>query len=109
MAFYKEPCIHCGYFLPRDAQFCSGCGSRSPFIYSCPTCLREIKKEENFCLGCGRPLYIMCPKCLEKTFIQERCEHCGESFLVQCPNKRCQAYQFFQNTKCTACGKVLRK
>ena len=105
----QRTCIHCGYLLPRDAQFCSGCGSRNPFIFSCPSCFREIKKGESFCQGCGRPLYIMCPKCMQNTFVQDRCEICGESLLIQCPNKRCGAFQFFQSKKCTACGKVLSK
>lgn len=108
MAFYKEPCIHCGTLLPRDSHFCSKCGSRNPFIFSCPACLHEIRQGDAVCLGCGRHLYIFCPKCLEKTFVQDICERCGESLLVQCPNKRCGSMQFFENSKCTACGKKLK-
>ncbi|MEN6313077.1 MAG: zinc ribbon domain-containing protein [Clostridiaceae bacterium] len=108
MAFYKEPCIHCGTLLSRDSHFCSKCGSRNPFVYSCPTCLREIHREETVCSGCGRPLYILCPKCLEKTFVQDTCDHCGESLLVQCKNIRCGSAQFFENIKCNACGKKLK-
>lgn len=109
MAFYKEPCIHCGNFISRDSHFCPKCGSMSPFVYSCPDCLHEISKGDAICQGCGRPLYIICPKCMEKTFIQDTCERCGESLMILCPDKRCESRQFFENKKCTACGKTLPK
>ncbi|MHB1313858.1 MAG: double zinc ribbon domain-containing protein [Christensenellales bacterium] len=109
MAFYKVPCIHCATLLDRDVRFCPVCGSGSPFGYSCPTCLREIQKGQVRCAGCGRPLIISCPVCKQQTFVQERCEACGVSLMVQCQNRRCQQLQFFENTKCTACGKIIKK
>ena len=107
MAFYKQPCIHCGMLLDRDARFCPKCASGSPFGYACPSCLRPIQRGEAICQGCGRPLYVPCPACGQVTFVQERCERCGSGLMVTCPNKRCGQLQFFQNTKCTACGKKL--
>lgn len=108
MATYKQPCIHCGTFLERDARFCSSCGSQSPFGYRCPACLAPIEKGRAVCAGCGRPLYVSCPACGQKTFVQEYCEHCRAGLLVRCENPRCGAFQFFENTKCTACGKKIK-
>jgi predicted RNA-binding Zn-ribbon protein involved in translation (DUF1610 family) len=42
------------------------------------------------------------------TFVQDACERCGKTLLVQCENARCQQLQFFQNAKCTACGKKIK-
>ena len=42
------------------------------------------------------------------TFVQDICERCGKTLMVQCENKRCLQYQFFQNTQCTACGKKIK-
>jgi len=109
MASYKQPCKHCGAFINRDALFCPKCGSRSPFVDSCPTCLYQVNRGDVLCAGCGRPLYITCSKCEKRTFVQDKCEHCGHDFMVQCPNKRCGSMQFFENKKCTACGKSLKK
>ena len=108
MAFYKQPCMQCGELIDRDVRFCPKCGSTSPFILSCPTCLREIKRADMVCGGCGRPLTVNCPKCGEKTFVGSKCEKCGEPLTVACENKRCGSQQFFQNEKCTACGKKLK-
>jgi len=108
MAGYKQPCIHCGTFIEADARLCTGCGSMSPFGYLCPTCLRPIQKGQMACAGCARPLYVPCPSCGKNTFVQEKCEHCGAGLMVYCENKRCGALQFFQNTKCTACGKKIK-
>ena len=33
---------------------------------------------------------------------------CALGLMVYCENKRCGALQFFQNTKCTACGKKIK-
>ncbi len=107
MATYQQPCMHCGLLLERDARFCPRCGSASPFGYLCPTCLRPIQKGYAVCAGCGRPLYVACPSCKGQTFVQERCEQCGASLMVPCANRRCGQMQFFQNTKCTACGKKM--
>jgi hypothetical protein len=108
MAFYKQPCIHCGELIDADARLCNRCGSRSPFADSCPSCLRVVQKSDNLCAGCGRPLYIPCPHCRGTTFVQDTCQRCGKSLMVQCENKRCLQPQFFQNIKCTACGKKIK-
>ncbi|MDU9375917.1 hypothetical protein McpSp1_04960 [Methanocorpusculaceae archaeon Sp1] len=108
MASYKQPCIHCGTLVDRDVRFCPSCGSQSPFGYQCPSCLLPITKGQARCSGCGRPLYVICPHCGEQTFVQDTCEHCGGSMMVPCENKRCGVLQFFENTKCTACGKKIK-
>ena len=107
MATYKQPCLHCGEFIDRDSRLCPKCASRSPFGYLCPTCLRSIEKDEVVCAGCGRSLYVVCPSCLGRTFVDERCEQCGAGLMIKCGNRRCGELQFFENTKCTACGKKL--
>ncbi len=108
MAFYKQPCVHCGEFIDRDVRFCPKCGSHSPFGYACPTCLRPIEKDQRICSGCGRPLYVVCPACGKQTFVAERCQVCSAGLMIQCPNPRCGQMQFFQNKKCTACGKKFK-
>lgn len=109
MAFYKQPCIHCGMLVDRDARFCPSCGSRSPFGYLCPACLRAVNKGDMLCAGCGRPLYVVCPACGGRTFAQENCERCGGSLLIRCQNKRCGVMQFFDNDRCTACGAKIKR
>ncbi len=108
MASYKQPCMQCGAFIDRDAQFCNSCGSMNAFGYHCPTCMKEIEKEQRICSECGRPLYVSCPNCNMPTFVQERCENCNVVLMVQCSNARCNSLQFFENTKCTACGKKIK-
>jgi len=61
------------------------------------------------CPGCGRPLRVICPYCGKVTFVGDRCEHCAGTLLIKCPNRRCGDMQFFENEKCTACGKRLKK
>ncbi len=107
MASYKQPCLHCGTFIEGDARVCSHCGSLSPFGYLCPTCHHSIEKGTVLCPGCGRPLYVSCPVCGQQTFVQERCERCSAALMVRCENERCGALQFFQNKKCTVCGKKI--
>jgi RNA polymerase subunit RPABC4/transcription elongation factor Spt4 len=109
MATYKQPCIHCGEFIERDARLCPKCASRSPFGYHCPTCMRPIEKGQAICSGCGRELYVTCPTCGERTFAGERCEKCGSGLMIICANPRCGELQFFENTKCTACGKKIKR
>lgn len=109
MATYKQPCIHCGEFIERDNRLCTKCGSRSPFGYHCPTCLKEIEKGQAACSGCGRELYVHCPSCNQLTFAGERCEKCGAGLMKICQNPRCGELQFYQNMKCTACGKKFKK
>ena len=96
MAFYKKPCMHCGQLIDADSRFCTKCGSHSPFCYSCPTCLREIQKGDAVCPGCGRTLYIFCPHCGERTFVQETCEKCAKSLMVPCSNARGLQLRVFQ-------------
>ena len=108
MASYKQPCMHCGAFIDSDAWLCISCGSMSPFGYLCPSCNKPIQKGQFLCSGCGRELYTICPTCGGRTFVQERCEVCGAGLMVYCSNKRCEALQFFENTKCTVCGKKIK-
>ena len=109
MASYKQPCIHCGEFIERDSRLCVKCGSRSPFGYHCPTCMREIQKGQPACSGCGRSLTVICPTCEAPTFAGERCDKCGAGLMINCTNSRCEQLQFFENIKCTACGKKIKK
>lgn len=108
MAAYKQPCIHCGKLIESDARICIFCGSMSPFGYLCPSCSRPVSKGQAMCAGCMRPLYVTCPTCGKNTFVQERCEACGSGLMVYCENKRCNSLQFFQNTKCSVCGKKIK-
>ena len=108
MAVYKQLCIQCGTFISRDSRICPACGSMSPFVYLCPSCMRPIEKGQRLCAGCGRVLYVACPACGKPTFVMDRCEACGAGLMVRCENPRCQAPQFFENTKCTACGKKIK-
>ena len=107
MASYKQPCVRCGSFIAPDARFCPFCGSGSPFGLLCPACLRPVEKTQAVCSGCGRALQTVCPHCGGRTFAQETCERCGGSLMIRCGNPRCGALQFFENRKCTACGKKL--
>jgi len=107
MASWKQPCIHCGSLLASDSRFCPACGSGSPFGYLCPSCLHPTDKSQALCPGCGRPLYVACPRCGGRTFVQEQCEQCGGTLMRRCGNPRCGVLQFFENKKCTACGKKL--
>jgi CRISPR/Cas system-associated protein Cas10 (large subunit of type III CRISPR-Cas system) len=108
MASYKQPCIHCGTYIEPDSRFCPSCQSQSPFGYLCPACLRPIQKGQSICSACGRPLFTACPVCGKQTFVQEKCEQCGASLMIRCQNPRCGVLQFFENTKCTACGKKIK-
>ena len=109
MATYKQPCLHCGTFIERDSRLCPNCGSRSPFGYQCPSCLHAIEKEQRVCAGCGRSLRVLCPVCGQETFVDAHCELCGADLMIPCTNPRCGELQFFENTKCTACGKKIKK
>lgn len=81
-------------------------GARSAICV--PAACAPSKRGSPFGAGCGRPLYVACPFCGKPTFVQERCEQCGQGLLVRCGNKRCGAAQFFENTRCTACGKKIK-
>jgi hypothetical protein len=43
------------------------------------------------------------------TFAGERCELCGSGLMIRCTNARCGALQFFENVRCTVCGKKINK
>ena len=109
MATYKKPCMHCKTLIAGDSRFCPTCGSRSPFGYVCPTCRTPISKEQVACPGCGRNLRVICPYCGKPTFVADKCEHCLGTLMIKCQNPRCGEMQFFENQKCTACGKRLKK
>jgi RNA polymerase subunit RPABC4/transcription elongation factor Spt4 len=110
MATYKQPCINCGEMIERDSRFCARCGSNSPFGSQCPTCFKPIMRGNVVCSGCGRPLTILCPICNRQTFVgEDRCDACGKSLMIRCENKLCGGLQFFENTKCTLCGKTIKK
>ena len=109
MASYKQPCVHCGTFIERDARLCPNCASRSPFGYHCPACLRDVDKSDRVCAGCGRSLFTVCPTCNRQTFVGERCDSCKAGLMIYCTNTRCGALQFYENIKCTVCGKKIKK
>lgn len=108
MATFKQECIHCNSLIERDSHFCPKCGSHSPFGYACPTCLRMVTRDDAVCAGCGRGLFIDCPHCGGYTFAGERCDSCKHDLTVVCQNPRCLAPQFFENQRCTACGKKIK-
>ena len=108
MASYKQPCLQCGTYIDRDVQICPFCQSNSPFGFRCPTCRVTITKNQWICANCGRSLYVSCPHCGKQTFVQDRCDVCKGSLLKQCQNRRCRASQFFENIRCTACGKLIK-
>lgn len=109
MASYKQSCLHCGAYIDPDARFCPSCRRGSPFGYLCPSCLRSVEKGQPLCAGCGRQLNVVCPACGKQTFVQDVCGHCGAALMVQCQNVRCGVLQFFENTKCTACGQKMKQ
>jgi RNA polymerase subunit RPABC4/transcription elongation factor Spt4 len=109
MATYKTPCMQCSSLIDGSVHFCPYCGSRNPFGYHCPTCLKSIERGQLLCTSCGRKLVTPCPYCDTDTFIgSDRCDSCGQTLLIKCENKRCNEMQFFENTKCTACGKPIK-
>lgn len=107
MASYKQACIHCGRLVDPDARACPGCGSRSPLAWRCPACRKEVSPQDRICSGCGRSLAVACPHCRQPTWVNDRCDRCGQSLLIQCGNRRCGELQFFDLARCTACGKKL--
>ena len=110
MATYKQNCIHCNQLIEGDSRLCSKCGSRNPFGYNCPSCLKPIERGDMLCSGCGRNLTTACPSCSENVFVGDgNCQKCGGTLLMICANNRCQQAQFFENEKCTACGKKITK
>jgi len=108
VATYKKPCIHCNTFIDGDARFCPTCASSSPFGYQCPACLHSVEKDQRLCSGCGKSLFTICPQCGQQTFKGEKCDICGVSLMVMCVNPRCGEMQFFENARCTSCGKKLK-
>jgi len=94
----------------RDSRLCPKCGSRSPFGFLCPVCLKPVERSDAVCSGCGRSVYTSCPVCGGQTFAgSSECDACGKHLMIRCENKRCGELQFFENTKCTACGKTIKK
>lgn len=108
MAGYDKPCISCGNFIGYDSKFCPVCGRLSPFYDACPSCNAEIKRGWARCPSCGRDLNITCPHCGAATFVADKCDACHASLMIRCEYKNCMAPQFFQNNKCTACGKKIK-
>jgi len=51
-----------------------------------------------------------CPKCNGQTFVgNDTCDACGKTLMVLCQNKKnCGKHQFFENKKCTLCGKPIK-
>jgi hypothetical protein len=71
--------------------------------------LKPVEKGQAACSGCGRALYVACPTCKAQAFAGERCEACGAGLMVHCTNPRCGELQFFENVKCTVCGKKIKR
>ncbi len=69
MASYKQTCIHCGMLVDRDVRVCSACGSRSPFGYLCPSCLRPRRKGAAPLCGLRAPALCRLPV-LRKTHLR---------------------------------------
>jgi predicted amidophosphoribosyltransferase len=110
MATYKQPCIKCGEMLEKDSRFCGKCGSNAPFGHLCPFCLRPANRDYTKCPGCGQLMMTTCPLCKGQTFRgNESCDKCGKSLMIKCMDKRCGVLQYFEVTKCTACGKAIKK
>ncbi|MDR3359585.1 MAG: zinc ribbon domain-containing protein [Bifidobacteriaceae bacterium] len=109
MATYRQPCVHCGSLVGRDSRLCQVCGSRNPFVYRCPACLKAVARPDAVCGGCGRSLTVACPFCRAAAFAgKEQCDSCGHSLMVLCQNRRCRRLQFFENAICTVCGKPIK-
>jgi hypothetical protein len=96
--------------IERESRLCPKCASRSPFGFKCPNCYSAIVRGNAVCSGCGRPLTTLCFHCGQPTFVgADRCDSCGQSLMIRCENKRCGELQFFELTKCTICGKDIKK
>lgn len=46
-------CDVCGHKNPKDAQFCSNCGSKIITEIKCPKCDKSLPKDSKFCHHCG--------------------------------------------------------
>jgi len=54
-------------------------------------------------------LAVACPACGQATFAaDDKCLRCAATLMITCPNRRCGQPQYFENTKCTACGKKIK-
>jgi hypothetical protein len=52
---------------------------------------------------------VICPFCNGQTFVgSEKCDACEKSVMIHCESDRCGKLQFFENTKCTVCGKPIK-
>jgi hypothetical protein len=52
---------------------------------------------------------VICPTCGGRTFADERCELCNAGLMIHCSNSRCGELQFFENSRCTVCGKKIKR
>lgn len=94
----------------KDSRVCPKCGSRAPFGFRCPNCMKPVERGGEACPGCGRKLMVPCFYCGNPTFAgADKCDFCGRSVMIRCENKRCGEPQFFDVTKCMACGKIIKK
>lgn len=109
-----QKCEKCGAIVPREALFCSSCGSKMPKeekvtndqnYVKCPGCGNLVKKGMRFCTSCGRAMItpVMASQAAEETVeIEEAaivemdmrvCSNCGEKvndgslFCPECGTK----------------------
>jgi hypothetical protein len=95
--------------IEGDSRVCPKCGIIGPYGMQCPNCLRTIKTDDAVCSSCGRALMTPCPFCKADTFVGIwKCGSCGKALTIKCPDKKCGQPQFFESTKCTVCGKVIK-
>lgn len=88
-------CEVCGGEVPKNASFCSSCGSKMPVLPAsgnvfCKNCGSEVDGSMRFCTACGHAL----------EGIQEM-----DETVVLCPS--CGTEAEHGMTFCTACGTVL--
>lgn len=87
-------CEVCGGEVPKDASFCSSCGSKMPVLPAsgnvfCKNCGSEVDGGMRFCTSCGHALAgcqgleapsVLCPSCGTKVESGMRfCTTCGTS------------------------------
>jgi len=51
---------------------------------------------------------VDCNEQIKKLKGSDKCEKCGANLMINCANSRCGESQFFENIKCTACGKKIK-